>query len=462
MDSPLTPDLQSLRERLLDARVARAALVGELLQQACALGARATVLVSVNAAGPDKSFPGLASLLEWASATLTGGLPGVGDLVQGADPLGPYAAFLTSGEPTDVKLAAIELEESQPAGRLLDIDVYGADGQLVDRASLGRGPRKCLVCAEPAVDCMRLQRHDAATLVEAARDLLASLPHRTHGHGFEPRILARHLCSGAMSELRLTPKPGLVDRLDNGSHPDLTFEAMATSVNLLPIYFEDLIALHRAGQGLDVCIQAGRRAEDRMFRAIGANAHRGFIFLGGLVLLAACESRDGLREAATRIATEFFAGRQTRRQRTAGSGSSPRGPMDRASGIEAETLAGLPSVFDVGLPAFSRRLDATGDFVLAAHDLMARLMRHADDTTALRRSGPAGLRRLRRDGARLQRAIETGVDYLPLVKRWNEEYRKIGLTMGGVADLMAVTFALFFTLRPRHPVTLAQTAAPTA
>jgi triphosphoribosyl-dephospho-CoA synthase len=241
--------------------------------------------------------------------------------------------------------------------------------------------------------------------------------------------------------------------------PDLDYESMAASVGCCR-HLEELMALHRPG-GLDACIGAGRRAEDRMFAVIHANAHRGFIFLGGLVLLAACDSRDGLpglREALTRIAAEFFAGKEARRPPSARHDSPPATAKRPARGIEAETLAGLPSVFDVGLPAFTARLDRAGHFVPAAYSLMAVLMQRADDTTALHRCGPPGLARLRRDGAHLQRTIEAGADSVPLVERWNDEYRRIGLTMGGVADLMAVTFALFFTLHPQHPVTIAQTA----
>ena len=461
MRSSLELDLPSLRERLLDARVARAALVHRLAHQAAPTRARAVVLISVNVPGPHKSLPGLASLVERASAALASGLTGVGDRVGGLDPLGPYTAFSTSSDPTNAKLAAIDLEESLPAGRLLDIDVYLPDLQPLDRAGVGRAPRSCLVCAEPAADCIRVERHDAVTLARAARDLLSPRPPSRRHSALEPGALARHLYWGAMSELSLTPKPGLVDRLDSGSHPDLTYESMAASVGLLPKYFEELMALHRAGGGLDACVGAGRRAEDRMFAAIHANAHRGFIFLGGLVLLAACESHDGLpglREALTRIAAEFFAGKETRRPPSAPHDSPPARAKRPARGIEAETRAGLPSVFDVGLPVFTARLDRAGLFVPAAYDLMAVLMQHADDTTALHRCGPSGLARLRRDGARLQRAVEAGADLVPLIERWNDEYRRIGLTMGGVADLMAVTFALFFTLHPQHPVTVAQAA----
>jgi triphosphoribosyl-dephospho-CoA synthase len=60
-----------------------------------------------------------------------------------------------------------------------------------------------------------------------------------------------------------------------------------------------------------------------------------------------------------------------------------------------------------------------------------------EDTTALRRCGPAGLVVLREDGARLDAALDAGAaaDFL---RARSEAYRAMNLTMGGVADLLGV------------------------
>jgi triphosphoribosyl-dephospho-CoA synthase len=60
----------------------------------------------------------------------------------------------------------------------------------------------------------------------------------------------------------------------------------------------------------------------------------------------------------------------------------------------------------------------------------------------LHRCGPAGLARLRADGARLQRLIEGGEGYVDWLVGLNADYRRLNLTMGGVADCMAVTLAM--------------------
>lgn len=64
-----------------------------------------------------------------------------------------------------LKRAAVEAENCMEAGRILDIDVLTAEGQL-SRLGMGLPPRRCLLCGEDAKTCARAGRHDAAELRE--------------------------------------------------------------------------------------------------------------------------------------------------------------------------------------------------------------------------------------------------------------------------------------------------------
>ncbi len=282
-----------------------------------------------------------------------------------------------------------------------------------------------------------------------------------------PADLARNLHHGALCELRLTPKPGLVDLWDSGSHTDVNLPLMVRSVSLLPAYYSEVLEARRRGRGLTACIAAGRRAEERMFQAVGANGHRGYIFLSGLMLLGCCgegcDSGD-LRVNIVQAAEDFFreiartelrvpadppvpgATVPTRDRRGERNGERVRREHN-LGGIRAEALAGLPSVFEVGLPAFERWLTRSGDFVASSLYLMACLMQQVEDTTAVHRCGPEGLARIRSDGAILQHAIERGADHIGMLTAWNDEYREMNLTMGGVADCLGLTLAVHFTKR---------------
>ena len=121
---------------------------------------------------------------------------------------------------------------------------------------------------------------------------------------------AEALVDGLKAELFLTPKPGLVDLSDKGSHADLSLDLMLRSISLLRDYLAELAqALHRQ-RPLAELQQIGLAAEQRMFSQLGCNCHRGGIFLTGLLLsaYARCGSADpqALSPAVAAQAQNFF------------------------------------------------------------------------------------------------------------------------------------------------------------
>lgn len=270
--------------------------------------------------------------------------------------------------------------------------------------------------------------------------------------------LAGALIEGARRELELTPKPGLVDRADCGSHPDLSFALMQRSLGLVADYLRELVISLAAGEGFAAQRAIALRAERRLVTELGTNTHKGYIFLAGMLLIArhrcGSDEEGALRAQLAALSAEFFA--------PDGDSSAPREAEDaqtnggrarrrfNSGGIVAEALAGYPSVFEHGLPAYraARRhaaAQASGRMArgdAASFALLARLMQTVDDTTTLHRAGPAGLARVKRDGARIERAIAAGDDYHALLKEINRDYVRANITIGGVADLLGISYAL--------------------
>jgi holo-ACP synthase CitX len=472
-----------MQRQLLEARDRRQALIdraGEPDGTLRLAQGRTVVFASTSIPGPEKYPEGLSRLFTAACEHLASRL-GASPASHGLDALGPWALFRTTLPAAVVKRITVELESARPSGRLLDLDVYDG-GRPADRASLGLPPRACLVCDRPAVECIRLERHGAEELSAAVEQLLtgdtgagvAGVRLRGASGGSDPRgASARHassraterlaacLVTGARVELALTPKPGLVDHHDNGSHPDLSFELMTRSIDLLPQYFDELIVAFAArdplpagGLGvrdplpaaLAACVEVGRRAERRMLAEIGANAHRGYIFLAGLVLLGSLDGEDRVRDGIRNVARAVGD-----LQAAEGSREDSHGAVVRErhalGGILGEALDGLPSVFEHGLPALRGRRASDGarrgaDSDQALHYTMAVLMQAVEDTTTVFRSGPEGLSRIRHDGRQLQHLIELGQAHLPWLRELNATYRGLNLTMGGVADCLALTVAL--------------------
>lgn len=430
MSSDASMRESNLQSALLEARDRRQHILNLALEST---GERAAIIVvGTNIPGEDKHLPGVSRLMGDGLEHLCAHMP-MDILASGNDALGPFLVAHSGLAPDSAKRIAIEAETSDPAARLLDIDVYRADGQPVNRTSLGHPPRSCLVCGQPAGTCMRLRRHSYSEILAHVRALLsplASLPSRV-----DPEVLAASLVKGALQELDLSPKPGLVDRFDPGSHPDLTYTAMRTSALLLEVYFEDILRCHRGRRPLADFVQAGIAAEQRMVSAVQTNSHKGYIFLSGLLLMAACECQGvmaTLRQTMAGLASKIF-GTPLPILATHGT---------RLDGIRGEALRGLPSIFEHGWPRYRESLSMGWPVEEAGFMLMGVLMQHVEDSTAVRRCGYAGLSRLRQDGSGLQRLVEWRGDPRSWLSALNRDYQAMRLTMGGVADCMGLTFAL--------------------
>ena len=160
---------ESLRSSILAAREYRQFILEQHLQA----GYPATLLFSLNIPGKDKNPPGAAALFQQTLAELRTRFPVAAILAKESDLLGPWALMGLDMEAGVVKLGCIELEEAQPSARLIDLDVYDRHGGQIDRKSLSLGPRPCLVCDQPAVDCIRLGRHTFEELTGKTDELLA-------------------------------------------------------------------------------------------------------------------------------------------------------------------------------------------------------------------------------------------------------------------------------------------------
>ena len=259
-------------------------------------------------------------------------------------------------------------------------------------------------------------------------------------HRFTLESLAHALVQGVTLELYLTPKPGLVDLADCGSHPDLSVPVMERSIRIIENYLEELTESLDRGEPFYQQNLIGRRAEQQMFAQLGTNTHKGYIFLSGMLLIArqrarSAEARD-LRSALSSLCDDFF---------SVGESQATHGQRAReqynTGGIVMEALGGLPSVFEEALPAFRNAMKQHDCFITASFAMLARLMQVVDDTTTLHRAGSSGLARVKRDGRTLELQIASGEDYMRYLADLNRSYVGLNITMGGIADLQAPTAA---------------------
>ncbi|MET0085550.1 MAG: triphosphoribosyl-dephospho-CoA synthase [Sedimenticola sp.] len=248
------------------------------------------------------------------------------------------------------------------------------------------------------------------------------------------------LSEGLRQELDLTPKPGLVDRHNSGSHTDLSYGLMSESINLLEGYFSECANALESGCGIETLRDLGIETENRMLRQFGTNTHRGAVFLGGLMIFGVHEAGalDGpeVSRAIASGARRLFRDRLP----TDTTGAVVRERF-QVGGIVAEALNGLPCVFEIGVPTLQTGLEQGMSLRNAQLLAMALLMQQVEDTTALRRCGPLGLARLQEDGRSLERLLLEGKSPDSFLILANRRYQARRLTMGGVADILGMSIA---------------------
>jgi len=79
--------------------------------------------------------------------------------------------------PRVLKQVLIAIEESNPIGRLFDLDVIQMTHQQVSpisRTELGLPPRNCYICSAIAKECSRSRQHSIEEMQEAIASMLSS------------------------------------------------------------------------------------------------------------------------------------------------------------------------------------------------------------------------------------------------------------------------------------------------
>jgi len=244
--------------------------------------------------------------------------------------------------------------------------------------------------------------------------------------------IARTAVGCLYAELVLYPKPGLVSLVDNGSHADMDAATFMRSLFTLRQYFRAIFDAGRADAPFARLRELGIAAEARMLHATGGiNTHRGAIFSLGLLCAAVGHATSAglpLTPASLRAVLLIRWG-----DALAAHGHG-------AGGAREEGALGLPSVFEVGLPALQATLAAGRSMRHARVDALFALMAHIDDTNVVHRGGAAGAAAVRR-GARA--FIDAGgtahAGWLAHAVALHRSFMRDRLSPGGAADLLAAS-----------------------
>lgn len=257
-----------------------------------------------------------------------------------------------------------------------------------------------------------------------------------------PHLIA-HLATEALrAELFTTPKPGLVDRHDNGAHRDMDLAIMGKSIDALQPYFTRL-ALHGFSNeepAADEVRNIGLEAERAMLDATcGVNTHRGALFAMGLTTLAAawCQAHEGkVEEQALRRLIKQVAGQFAP---TAGTHGNDAVNAHRVMGALDFAKDGYMTLFNNWLPAYRRYL--AEDAETANHRLLLLIMSQLDDTNVIHRVGFDQAQQVKREAQELLDNFD-----LSRLEQMNRDYIALNISPGGSADMVALTLFIHWIL----------------
>ena len=433
--------------QMLDARERRVQHQQELLAQYH----KPLICFTMNICGPIKDSPlirrGFArgrQLLrqQFLRAKLT---PLYQDAVR--EVTGCEAFYVLDADPLTIKKFTTDIEDATPLGRLFDMDVIRPDGLKVDREELNLEGRRCLICGGPAKVCSSRRIHTVAKLQEKTTEIL------TEARDAQDIADAARLAVRALLyEVTTTPKPGLVDRRNSGSHKDMdVFTFMDSAAALYP-YFEACAQTGRetaeqpAPETFAALRPLGCEAEGEMLDATGGvNTHKGAVFSVGIVCAALGRLDRSLWAEAARVLAEVsamtagltekdFAGVTAENAATVGQKLYIQYGI---TGVRGQVEAGLPTVLNVGLPVLEEGLAKGYDFDRAGGGALLAILANSTDTNIIARSSRERQLALTEELKAL--LAQTPYPDKDALAALDDRFIAENLSPGGSADLLALT-----------------------
>ncbi|WP_244815740.1 triphosphoribosyl-dephospho-CoA synthase [Caballeronia sp. Lep1P3] len=261
--------------------------------------------------------------------------------------------------------------------------------------------------------------------------------------------IADRAVDALIAEARVTPKPALVDERGSGAHRDLDLMTMLRSARALRPTF---LAIARAASGeapsqalRERLARIGREGEAAMLRATdGSNAHRGAIWIVGLLCAGAAMHAPGDTEAICSSAALIARHEDRFAPASAETSHGARvAARFRVAGARGEAREGFLHALRIGLPALDdarRRGLAEND---ARLDALVAIIASLDDTCLLHRGGMKALV-IAKKGAR--RVLQSGGagsrEGRAALAALDAELLALNASPGGAADLLAATLFL--------------------
>lgn len=278
--------------------------------------------------------------------------------------------------------------------------------------------------------------------------------------------IAKTAQKAMLYEVCATPKPGLVDQTNSGSHNDMDIFTFIDSTTALfsTMYYCSLAGLCNPSTSerdlFKKIRKIGIKGERQMFLATsGVNTQKGLIFILGIVCAAIghlISRKEGItsEKISSKVSQmtqgivekELYAlkRRSSDKELTAGETLFLK---YNVTGIRGEVEAGLPTVMKTGLCKLKKSLYEKLDINSAMINTLLKIMLVSEDTNVLSRKGKKGLEFMRE---RAKKALKLGAMTTSAgrcdIEKMDNEFRNLGISPGGSADLLATTVMIYMLL----------------
>lgn len=273
-----------------------------------------------------------------------------------------------------------------------------------------------------------------------------------------------HLASMALqAELDTTPKPGLVDRNDNGAHRDMDHALMQRSIQALHPYFVRLAQLGFTDKQPchDEIVNIGIEAEREMFKATGGvNTHKGALFSIGLAAVALAGEAFCRITQAERCGTMAYNDVNSKQIQSLSNSiaslarlfpdtNGTHGSKAKANNILKGALdnarEGYTQLFKAWLPFYIDRI-AEGDNY-ALHKTLLRIMCDLDDTNIVYRTSMETMQEVKTEARQMLDTSRNIVNFEAALQAMNTDYIHRNISPGGSADMLSLVVFLSCIVR---------------
>ena len=250
-------------------------------------------------------------------------------------------------------------------------------------------------------------------------------------------------------EVMLTPKPGLVDQNNNGSHKDMDLQTFLISIKsiepFLSKFIQSGLSKPSSKESFSELRHIGIEWEKAMFKATGGiNTHKGMIFslavilgsVGQIIKVKKPLTPTTLHEQIKALCKDLMAQDFAKTPQNPSAGERFY-TLYGNGGIRQEAQNGYPTLFNLSLPVFRQYL-SFGETTALQMSLLA-LMQNLQDSTIWARGGELGLRYVQNHAATFKGKVEEIGEFL---LKMDKELISRHLSPGGSADLLAMTYLI--------------------